>query len=225
MAINVGDNFSYQGKKYLDNRQSFKTLSELQAYSNVPEGFIAYCEEDKKRYEYVDGVWTEYVVASSGTEVNPGGSIDTSNFATKDELNTKFDDVSVNEEETTDAQTALDFFANGEKVKTVYFSGGGGGSAAAASISTTLPEEAMVETGYDFDILLDFYSPNPGKGTLKVFVNDVDALSTPILQGETTTTLSHEKLTKGTNKIVVYVLDRIGTMSNSLTFYVREGST
>lgn len=286
MAINVGDNFSYQGKKYLDNRQSFKTLSELQAYSNVPEGFIAYCEEDKKRYEYVDGVWTEYVVASSGTEVNPdcatkayvddlieshthdeyltehqdishlatkeeipsieglatetyvqeqianaslgggeGGSIDTSNFATKDELNTKFDDVSVNEEETTDAQTALDFFANGEKVKTVYFSGGGGGSAAAAYISTTLPEEAMVETGYDFDILLDFYSPNPGKGTLKVFVNDVDALSTPILQGETTTTLSHEKLTKGTNKIVVYVLDRIGTMSNSLTFYVRYGST
>ena len=286
MAINVGDNFSYQGKKYLDNRQSFKTLSELQAYSNVPEGFIAYCEEDKKRYEYVDGVWTEYVVASSGTEVNPdcatkayvdelieshthdeyltehqdishlatkeeipsieglatetyvqeqianaslgggeGGSIDTSNFATKDELNTKFDDVSVNEEETTDAQTALDFFANGEKVKTVYFSGGGGGGAAAAYISTTLPEEAMVETGYDFDILLDFYSPNPGKGTLKVFVNDVDALSTPILQGETTTTLSHEKLTKGTNKIVVYVLDRIGTMSNSLTFYVRYGST
>ena len=286
MAINVGDNFSYQGKKYLDNRQSFKTLSELQAYSNVPEGFIAYCEEDKKRYEYVNGVWTEYVVASSGTEVNPdyatkayvddlieshthdeyltehqdishlatkeeipsieglatetyvqeqianaslgggeGGSIDASNFATKDELNTKFDDVSVNEEETTDAQTALDFFANGEKVKTVYFSGGGGGSAAAAYISTTLPEEAMVETGYDFDILLDFYSPNPGKGTLKVFVNDVDALSTPILQGETTTTLSHEKLTKGTNKIVVYVLDRIGTMSNSLTFYVRYGST
>lgn len=286
MAINIGDNFSYQGKKYLDDRQSFKTLSELQNYNNVPEGFIAYCEEDKKRYEYVDGVWTEYVIASSGTEVNPdcatkayvdelieshthdeyltehqdishlatkaeipsieglatetyvqeqianaslgggeGESIDTSNFATKAELNTKIDDVSVNEEETTDSQTALDFFANGEKVKTVYFSGGGGGSAAAAYISTTLPEEAMVETGYDFDILLDFYSPNPGKGTLKVFVNDLDALSTPIIQGETTTTLSHEKLSKGTNKIVVYVLDRIGTMSNSLTFYVRYGST
>ena len=221
MAINVGDNFSYQGKKYLDNRQSFKTLSELQAYSNVPEGFIAYCEEDKKRYEYIDGSWREYVIDSSGG----GETIDTSNFATKDELNTKFDDVSVNEEETTDAQTALDFFANGEKVKTVYFSGGGGGGAAAAYISTTLPEEVMVETGYDFDILLDFYSPNPGKGTLKVFVNDVDALSTPIMQGESTTTLSYEKLTKGTNKIVVYVLDRIGTMSNSLTFYVRYGST
>ena len=66
MAINIGDNFSYQGKKYLDDRQSFKTLSELQNYNNVPEGFIAYCEENKKRYEYKNGAWAEYVVASSG---------------------------------------------------------------------------------------------------------------------------------------------------------------
>lgn len=221
MAINVGDNFNYQGKKYLDNRQSFKTLSELQAYTNVPEGFIAYCEEDKKRYEYIDGSWREYIIDSSAG----GETIDTSNFATKDELNTKFDDVSVNEEESTDGQTALDFFANGEKVKTVYFSGGGSGGGAAAYISTVLPEENMVETGQNFDIIIDFYSPNPGNGTLKVFVNDVDAISTKIAQGESTTTLSYEKLTKGTNKIVVYVLDRIGTMSNSLTFYVRYGST
>ena len=64
MAINVGDNFSYQGKKFLDNRQSFKTLTELQAYSSVPDGFLAYCEENKKRYEFVDGVWTEYIIAS-----------------------------------------------------------------------------------------------------------------------------------------------------------------
>ena len=41
MAINIGDNFSYQGKKYLDDRQSFKTLNELENYKNVPEGFIA----------------------------------------------------------------------------------------------------------------------------------------------------------------------------------------
>ena len=78
MAINVGDIFSYQGKKYLDNRQSFNTLTELQAYSNVPESFIAYCEEDKKRYEYIDGSWREYVIDSSGG----GETIDTSNFAT-----------------------------------------------------------------------------------------------------------------------------------------------
>ena len=245
MAINVGDNFSYQGKKYLDSRQSFETLQELQSYTEVPEGFIAYCEENKKRYEFIDGVWTEYIV-SAEVEDDPNIATktyvdelieshtheeyltehqDISHLATKTELNNKLDDVEINEEETTDSQTALDFFANGDKVKTVYIAKGGGSGSASAYISTTLPEEAMVETGFDFDILIDFYSPNPGKGTLKVFVNDVDVLSTAIIQGETTTTLTHDKLTKGTNKIVVYVLDRIGTMSNSLTFYVRYGST
>ena len=245
MAINVGDNFSYQGKKYLDSRQSFETLQELQSYTEVPEGFIAYCEENKKRYEFVDGVWTEYIV-SSEIEDDPNIATktyvdelieshtheeyltehqDISHLATKAELNNKLDDVEINDEKTTDSHTALDFFANGNKVKTVYIAGGGGGGSASAYISTTLPEEAMVETGFDFDILIDFYSPNPGKGTLKVFVNDVDVLSTAITQGETTTTLTHDKLTKGTNRIVVYVLDRIGTMSNSLTFYVRYGST
>ena len=245
MAINVGDNFSYQGKKYLDSRQSFETLQELQSYTEVPEGFIAYCEENKKRYEFVDGVWTEYII-SAEIEDDPNIATktyvdelieshtheeyltkhqDISHLATKTELNKKLDDVEINEEETTDSHTALDFFANGNKVKTVYIAGGGGGGSASAYISTTLPEEAMVETGFDFDILIDFYSPNPGKGTLKVFVNDVDVLSTPIIQGETTTTLTHDKLTKGTNRIVVYVLDRIGIMSNSLTFYVRYGST
>ena len=245
MAINVGDNFSYQGRKYLDSRQSFETLQELQSYTEVPEGFIAYCEENKKRYEFIDGVWTEYIV-SAEIEDDPNIATktyvdelieshtheeyltehqDISHLATKAELNNKLDDVEINEEETTDSYTALDFFANGNKVKTVYVAGGGGGSSASAYISTTLPEEAMVETGFDFDILIDFYSPNPGKGTLKVFVNDVDVLSTAINQGETTTTLTHDKLTKGTNRIVVYVLDRIGTMSNSLTFYVRYGST
>ena len=47
MSINTGDNFRYQGKKYLDDRQSFRTLNELMAYTNVPPGFIAYCEEDR----------------------------------------------------------------------------------------------------------------------------------------------------------------------------------
>lgn len=62
MAINVGDNFRYQGKKFLDDRQSFKTLNELLAFKSVPEGFIAYCEENKTRYEFIDGAWQEYKV-------------------------------------------------------------------------------------------------------------------------------------------------------------------
>ena len=71
MAIKIGDNFSYQGKKFLDDRQSFTTLSELQSYTNVPNGFIAYCEENGKRYEFVDNEWIEFVMnGTSGTNVD-----------------------------------------------------------------------------------------------------------------------------------------------------------
>ena len=37
--------------------------------------------------------------------------------------------------------------------------------------------------------------------------------------------MSNTLLSKGVNKMVVYVLDRRGVMSNSLTFYVRYGFT
>lgn len=62
MAINIGDNFGYNGKKYLDYRQSFETLEEMRAFSpnNVPEGFVTYCKEDGKRYEFKNGNWVRY---------------------------------------------------------------------------------------------------------------------------------------------------------------------
>ena len=140
-------------------------------------------------------------------------------------LEGKFDDVMINDEESTDNQTAVDFYANEKVVKTLYLPKGGGGTTASAYISTTLPENVTIETGHDFELLLDFASPNAGRGTLKVFINDVDSLSTSINQGESTTVISNTLLTKGVNKMVVYVLDRRGVMSNSLTFYVRYGST
>lgn len=219
MSIPVGDNFSYQGKKYLDNRQSFKTKEEMMAYNDVPEGFITYCDEDGQQYQYKNSKWDVYTVSGSGSV-----DVDLSNYATKDDLKTKFDDVAVNEEETTDDQTAIDFFANGEKKKTIYFSGGGGASGS-PYISTMLSENILVETDTDFELVIDFASPNAGKGTLKVFVNDIDSLTASVQQGESRTIVSHDLLTKGTNKVVVYVIDRLGTMSNSLTFYIRYGGT
>ena len=249
MAIKIGDNFSYQGKKYLDDRQSFTTLSELQSYTNVPNGFIAYCEENGKRYEFVDNEWIEFVMnGTSGTNVDlrdyakkeyVDELIDThthdeyltehqdiSNLATKQELMSKIDDVEVNREETNDTRTALDFFANGQRVKTVYFSGGGaGGAGGTPYISTELPENVLVETDNNLEFSIDFYSPTAGKGTLKVFINNKDSLTTAIDQGVNNITISPDKLSKGTNQMVVYVIDRAGIMSNSLTFYVRYGST
>ena len=132
----------------------------------------------------------------------------------------KFDDVVV---ETTDSINTLTFYSNGKEVKTISFSGGGGSSS--AYISTTLSENIMVETGNDFNLSLDFSSPNLGNGTLKIFINDVDSMTTNLSQGETTTIIPYSLLSKGTNKMVVYVLDRTGQMSNSLTFYIRYGST
>ena len=231
MAINIGDNFSYQGKKYLDDRQSFKTLNELQNYKNVPEGFMAYCEENEKRYEYKNGTWSEYVVASSGG----GGSI-SEDVATKEyvdglieshtheEYDIKFDDVQVGPE-TNEERTALDFYANGEKVKTVYFTGGGGSGGGSPYISTELSENVLVQTGENLELTIDYYAPSGGKGTLKVFINNVDSMTTSVEDGTNTVTISPDKLTKGTNQVVVYAIDRAGMMSNSLTFYVRYGST
>ena len=58
MPLKIGDNFSYLGKKFLDERQSFDTLELMYACDDVPEGFITYCKETEKRYEYKNGEWT-----------------------------------------------------------------------------------------------------------------------------------------------------------------------
>ena len=155
-----------------------------------------------------------------------GGMSDEEKEQLNTKLATKFDDVALNENETNDMQTALDFYSEGKVVKTAYFTGGsGGGSSTSAYISTELEENVMVGTDESFDLTIDFVSPNPGKGTLKVFINDVEAVSKSIGQGESTTTIEGVKFTKGTNRVTVYVIDRVGVMSNSLTFYIRYGST
>ena len=155
-----------------------------------------------------------------------GGMSDEEKEQLNTKLATKFDDVALNENETNDMQTALNFYSEGKVVKTAYFTGGsGGGSSTSAYISTELEENVMVGTDENFDLTLDFVSPNPGKGTLKVFINDVEAVSKSIGQGESTTTIEGAKFAKGTNRVTVYVIDRVGVMSNSLTFYIRYGST
>lgn len=112
---------------------------------------------------------------------------------------------------------------NEEDIEWLIENGGSGGSSS-PYISTTLSENIIVGIDEDFELLLDFVSPNPGKGTLKVFINDIDGLNTSINQGESITKIPSSLLSKGNNRVVVYVLDRTGQMSNSLTFYVRYGS-
>lgn len=103
--------------------------------------------------------------------------------------------------------------------------GGSGSGGTSAYISTSISENVMIQTEEDFELLLDFSSPNIGKGTLKVFVNDTEAISIKIDQGESSTIIPYNNFIKGDNTIVVYVVDRVGVMSNSLTFYARYGGT
>ncbi len=62
MSLNIGDNFKYLGEKFLDARESFDTLEEMNACTDVPKGFITICYEDNKRYEYDGSAWIEYVI-------------------------------------------------------------------------------------------------------------------------------------------------------------------
>ena len=101
--------------------------------------------------------------------------------------------------------------------------GSGGGVAANAYISSTMSENLMIPTGESFNLPLEFSSSNIGSGTLKIFNNDSQIYSEKIKQGETTIKITSDKFVKGNNKIVVYAIDRIGTMSNTLTFYIRYG--
>ena len=75
--IKVGDNFSYKGKKPLDSRDSFDTVSEMTQFAetSLDEGHISYVKETDKYYKFnstnnVDstlGKWREYTSSGSGT--------------------------------------------------------------------------------------------------------------------------------------------------------------
>ena len=75
--IKVGDNFSYKGKKPLDSRNCFDTVSEMAQFAetSLDEGHISYVKETDKYYKFnstnnVDstlGKWREYTSSGSGT--------------------------------------------------------------------------------------------------------------------------------------------------------------
>ena len=67
-GIQTANEFSLRKKEYLDDRQSFDTLSDMAGFDDVPDGFITLNKEDRKRYIYdssntIDtnlGKWREY---------------------------------------------------------------------------------------------------------------------------------------------------------------------
>lgn len=78
MSIIIGDNFGYGGKKFLDSRESFDTLEAMKNFTQVPDGFVTYCKEDGKRYEFkssnnineLTGKWVEFSAKSGGDDAS-----------------------------------------------------------------------------------------------------------------------------------------------------------
>lgn len=64
MGIQVGMGFDLNSPQYLDSRQIFKTLNDMNSANKnlFPEGFIVYNEETKKYYALKDNLeWEEFV--------------------------------------------------------------------------------------------------------------------------------------------------------------------
>ena len=82
--IKVGDNFSYKGKKPLDSRDCFDTVSEMAQFAetSLDEGHISYVKETDRYYKFnslnnVDstlGKWREYNNGGGGGSGTAGKS-------------------------------------------------------------------------------------------------------------------------------------------------------
>ena len=80
MGINLTSNFSPKTPQFLDERQSFATLEEMKNYdtSNLPEGFITYVGEKRRRYMYHSdnaddknlGKWRAYSLTGGASIMN-----------------------------------------------------------------------------------------------------------------------------------------------------------
>jgi surface protein len=140
----------------------------------------------------------------------------------------KFDDVKVGSVFEEDAElTQLVFYANGSEVKRIKFAGGGGGSfAQGGELTTTLPESSTIREKETVIIPYSFQSPNYGEA--KLFIT--------VVNGETSKDLEYPvkkqgvgsinigTLTKGFNRISMYVVDASNKISNIVEFTIICGS-
>lgn len=104
MSLNIMDNFKYLGKKFLDSREAFDTIEDMKLCKSIPDGFITYCVETDKRYEFkssniedpVFGQWKEYSI-----DVNVD-DLPLDDFVTNQDLTNMIDSVK------SDMETAVD---------------------------------------------------------------------------------------------------------------------
>jgi hypothetical protein len=100
--------------------------------------------------------------------------------------------------------------------------GGGSGSGSAAPTITSTFVDCTVNKEDEINIPIFFNSPNLGEGTLYIIVNNVEIASIPgIVQGNNIIPIG--KLTELNNTVSIYVKDRIGMLSNQLTWNITAG--
>lgn len=95
-----------------------------------------------------------------------------------------------------------------------------GGSGTGGSMPTIESdwELTTVDGDLDFTIPIYYTSPNLGEGTCYVLINNVETSIQSVNQGNNEIRIS--ALGSGTKKIVIYVKDRAGLLSNKLTWNV-----
>lgn len=114
MAINVADNFSYQGAKPLDGRLKYDTLAAMKAVADATmyDGCMAYCAGTDKTYQWkstntVDestGKWREFS-SGGGTEYTAGDGIDITN-----------DEISIDPMPSEDMDDVIDSLPSGGRI-------------------------------------------------------------------------------------------------------------
>lgn len=99
--------------------------------------------------------------------------------------------------------------------------GGGGGGNIAPTITSKFEDGTIVEKGKDVIIPIFFSSPNLGNGTAYIVIDGIEVNSVSVKAGNNSVNIG--PLPNLNNEVSIYVKDRIGMLSNQLTWNIIAG--
>lgn len=99
--------------------------------------------------------------------------------------------------------------------------GGGGGGNIAPTITSKFEDGTIVDKGKDVIIPIFFSSPNLGNGTAYIVIDGIEVNSVSVKAGNNNVNIG--PLPNLRNEVSIYVKDRIGMLSNQLTWNIIAG--
>lgn len=99
--------------------------------------------------------------------------------------------------------------------------GGGGGGNIAPTITSKFADGTIVDKGKDVIIPIFFSSPNLGNGTAYIVIDGIEVNSVSVKAGNNNVNIG--PLPNLHNEVSIYVKDRIGMLSNQLTWNIIAG--